>query len=234
MNHEAPARELGRMENFQPWTAPDPPPRFPAKKAQSFSCCSFLHGRSEPPGMTREEEKRLWREAIEQEIREEQRVRGTVDVSRDVDQIEVVPVSRDFQDKGHLGDVQYAEMDGVGMVFAPTAVSPRRLQSPGKEPWGHRPRDQKPWWKQDNWTDSSFHDTTATEMPGTDTGYSIDQTCEDTECPIRNHTSRVLSRDDAKIRTQSLLEQSREARSQSFRKKGLGLKVDTLQKSGPY
>jgi len=116
--------------------------------SSGYTCCDFPCLKPlQPPGMTATEEKRLWREALEQG--DESATRPiTIDVDREVDQIEVVPVDRSFQ----AGDeLKYAEMDGVGMIFAPPA------SSRGKDPAGRR-SSSKPWWEERSWTDSSFQD----------------------------------------------------------------------------
>ena len=123
--------------------------------SSGYICCDFPCLKPlQPPGMTATEEKRLWREALgrEQSRGDESATRPiTIEADREVDQIEVVPVDRSFQ----AGDeLKYAEMDGVGMIFAPP-VSAR--SSRGKDPAGRR-SSSKPWWKERSWSDSSFLD----------------------------------------------------------------------------
>jgi hypothetical protein len=69
---------------------------------------------------------------------------SNVSESKEIDQIEVIPVDENFQS---AGSVSYAEMENTGMVFAPnTAIDSERLLSS---------IPLLPWWKRENWTASS-------------------------------------------------------------------------------
>lgn len=223
----APASAPARQENTTPWVS-DPLP----ETTESFACCDFLQRRSEPPGITIAEEQRLWREAIEQKLREEQTARRKADTSRDVDQIEVVPVDRSFQAGSNRAHLKYAEMDGVGMVFASADIFPKRRsrsKSPAKEPTGRRSRGKKkPWWEQESWTDSSFHDT-STDMQEKGTGYSADHVAKYSAKRVPRCASEPHSRHEECVQSPSLLEQSREARAKTYQQRGLGLHVDTSE-----
>jgi hypothetical protein len=121
-----------------------------SKSGASFLCCIFpsIVKPSSRPGMSLTEEKRLWRDALEgnHEVNDKSSLIVIGD-EREIDQIEVVPVDQSFQTQGA---VNYAEMEGTGMLFAPSV--------PGGKPVS-RSHAPKAWWLHESGTDSSYRET---------------------------------------------------------------------------
>lgn len=122
-----------------------------SKAWANYLCCIFQslvkpRPRHEP-GMSVAEERRLWQIALEEDHRGTKANPAIITVGdeREIDQIEVVHVNKEFQT---AGAVNYAEMEGVGIVFAP----PRKNLS-------SQSTALLPWWKRDSWTDTTYHET---------------------------------------------------------------------------
>jgi hypothetical protein len=121
---------------------------------RNLMCCDFptfpvsqwflQRPRRQIPGMSIGEETKLWNAAVATTNATRSRPSSLIVVGdeRDIDQIEVVPVEKDFQTKDSFNYAESKE-DGVGMVFAPSGGRRRR-------------RVPEPWWKRESWTDSSF------------------------------------------------------------------------------
>lgn len=124
-----------------------------------FICCDF-EGTSEQqyPGMSAEEERRLRREFQQTRHKQIDDVLKFTNKEKDVYQIEVIPVTDQFQED--VGKMKYAELEGTGIVFVPSLseIQPDSFES----------NATSPWWLQDSCTDS--------------------RTCEDTMDNIDHYT----------------------------------------------
>lgn len=158
------------QQQRQSWNQSQPS-QHPIDDAFSSPLCCALNdcvalGRKKPslmslsrrriPGMTPSEERKLWKEAIQQDLQQNSH-RRTYHVEDDptIDRIEVVPVDESFNAQGGF---TYSEREGVGMLFAPQSMP----QTP----------EALPWWKQDGWADLTEESDTVANTTHTTTAYN--------------------------------------------------------------